>query len=182
MDTWIHLATQSKQVPHCIDATIPPRSDQLLAAGWRKYDGAVPLIPEGYERLTGPVYAQDPTDPERCIATFADTPIQDRLDREATQAAADRAALLPRWILENAFLLVCQQYFGTLDKKGTKELLAKAFDLIDVDTKAAMVAFGVVVGLDKELVREVGDRWWDSCEWHDDAEAIAGARQYLGLQ
>jgi len=48
-------------------------------------------------------------------------------------------------------------------------------------TAIAMMAFGVVIGLDKELVREAGDRWWDSCAWHDDADAIAGARQYLGL-
>jgi hypothetical protein len=167
-------------------SVMPPFPDaDLLAAGFRRYDGAVPPIADGYERLTGPVYVQDPDNAERCIATFADTLIQDRTDREAAQAtaqaAADRAAAMPRWILDNAFLLVCQQYFGTPEKRGTKELLAKAFGLVETDTKAAMTAFGVVIGLDKELVREAGDRWWDTCEWHDDAEAIAGARRYLGL-
>ena len=190
-DTWINLDTQSSTLPRMIvradGATVfPPFPDaDLLSAGWRKYDGTVPPVADGYERLTGPVYAQDTDNAERCVATFADTLIQDRLDRQAAQAAAqaaaERAALLPRWILENAFLLVCQQYFGTPEKKGTKELLGKAFALTDTDQKAAMLAFGVVVGLDKELVREAGDRWWDSCEWHDDADAIAGAQQYLGL-
>lgn len=87
-DTWIHLATQSTgPTPRQLEQTEPPLPEQLVRAGWRKYDGIVPAIAVGYERLTGPVYVQDPVHSARCIATFADTTIQSRLDREAAQAA-----------------------------------------------------------------------------------------------
>lgn len=102
-------------------------------------------------------------------------------ERQAAEAASLRAISLPRWILENAFLLVCQQYFGDTTKRNTKELLIKAFQLMEVDQKAAMMAFAVVIGLDKELTRLAGECWWDSCEWHDDPEAITQAQIYLGL-
>jgi hypothetical protein len=92
-DMWVHLATQSTgPTPASLEATFPPLPEQLIRAGWRRYDGAVPPIAAGYERLTGPVYVQDPVRLARCIATFADTPIKDRTDREAAQAAAAEQA------------------------------------------------------------------------------------------
>ena len=96
-DTWIHLATQSRgPTPRQLEQTEPPLPEQLIRAGWRRYNGAVPPIAAGYERLTGPVYVQDPAKPGRCVATFADTPIQARLDREAAAAAAAEQARLDR--------------------------------------------------------------------------------------
>jgi hypothetical protein len=92
-DTWVHLATQSTgPTPASLEATFPPLPEQLIRAGWRRYDGTVPPIAAGYERLTGPVYVQDPAKPARCVATFADTPTKDRTDREAAQAAAAEQA------------------------------------------------------------------------------------------
>lgn len=97
----------------------------------------------------------------------------------AEQAAAHKTASLERWTLDNAFLMVCQSYFGDIQKRGTADLLKKAFEIVSVDQVAGMKAFAVVIGLDKELVRVSGDRWWDSCKWHDDADAVAMAQMTL---
>jgi hypothetical protein len=104
----------------------------------------------------------------------------DRQARQESEARiADKTANLPRWILENSFLLLCQAYFGTTEKRSTKELLAKAFELLQVDQAAAMKAFAAVIGLDKELTRASGVLWWDSCMWHDDPDAITLAQAVL---
>lgn len=170
----INIHTQSREVPNRIGGTYNPTVEMLRTEGWRE-EPELPPIADGYER--GPVtYVEG--DGVTAQAVYQDTLIADRL---AAEAAANKAANLDRWILENAFLMVCQQYFGTLEKRGTKELLGKAFELVETNTKAAMTAFGVVIGLDKELVRAAGDRWWDSCVWHDDPDAVAGARAYLGV-
>lgn len=175
---WVNLETQSQTPPTMIDGTTPPLADQLLAAGWRLWDETEPTVPDGMEIVGAAHWEQDPDDRRKAVKRVTLGSVALRLELEATRA---RAAALPRWILENAFLMVCQQYFGTSEKRGTKELLGKAFALVETDQKAAMAAFGVVIRLDKELVRAAGDLWWDSCEWHEDAEAIAGARQYLGV-
>lgn len=174
MSTWIRLSDQRRYAGEDVAGWKNPTPEILLANGYR-IAPELPPVAEGYER--GPVtYAEG--DGVTAQAVYQDTLIADRI---AAEAAANKAANLGRWILENAFLMVCQQYFGTLEKRGTKELLGKAFELVETNTKAAMTAFGVVIGLDKELVRAAGDRWWDSCEWHDDPNAVAGARAYLGV-
>jgi hypothetical protein len=145
---------------------------------------AVEKVPAGiYEGID--YHGEPPVDVAARAGWVDLTPeIQAQLDAQATldaeKAAAEyRAANLQLWIYHNAFFLLIQNYFGDMTKRGTKELLAKAFTLADTDLKAAMQAFGVMVALDKELVRTGGDLWWDTAEWHNDPDAIAGAQEYL---
>ena len=160
--------------PNPLNGVYNPPAELKYANGFRIMPDAPPLA-EGYTRIS-----ITPADLDGIHGQWV---VVDRLtsDIEAEEAAANKAAHLDRWILENAFMMVCQQYFGTPGKRGTKELLGKAFELMEMDAKAAMTAFAVVIGLDKELVRAGGDLWWDGCEWHDDPDAIAGAAAYLGV-
>jgi hypothetical protein len=133
-------------------------------------ESKLPALQAGYERtITGVDY-------DTGEATYIDRATAE-IEAEAEQA--HKSASLERWVLDNAFLLVCQSYFGDIEKRGTAALLKKAFEIVAVDQVAGMKAFAVVIGLDKELVRVSGDRWWDDCEWHQDADAIAGAQALL---
>jgi hypothetical protein len=177
-----NIHTQATDIPANIDGETPPSEATLRAYGWR-IEPPIPPIAEGYTRTStrpdgapGLLIEGDGVTGEWEVVDVLTA------DIEAAQAAENKAANIARWILENAFLMVCQQYFGDLTKRGTKELLAKAFELVDADQKAAMLAFGVVIGLDKELTRIAGSMWWDSCEWHNDPDAIGGAAAYLGVE
>jgi hypothetical protein len=152
--------------------TYPPTEEQKRAAGWRECP-PVPEVAAGYTRIGTPRLVE--------IDGVTQWEVTDRAtaELEAEAAEAVKAASLERWVLDNAFLMVCQGYFGDVQKRGTAELLKKAFDIVAADQVAGMKAFAVVIGLDKELVRVAGDRWWDDCVWHDDADAIAGAQALL---
>jgi len=167
-----------RPMPGAYSSLSNPKLHDLTQFGWREY------VPSGEANIKTSHWTDDGRTMRQIVdAVWTQAEIDAQAaDAAAAQAAEYKAANLERWILENAFILMCQQYFGTPEKRGTKELLAKAFELMDTeDEKRAMMAFGVVIGLDKELVRTAGDRWWDSCEWHDNPDAIAGARKYLGV-
>jgi hypothetical protein len=160
------------QWPNQIGAVVNADWPTAQAEGWRKCPPEPPLA-EGYSRQHITLVEGD--------GEYGQWQVVDRsiAEMEAEEDAAVKAANIERWILDNAFLMVCQSYFGTPEKRGTAELLKKAFEIVAVDQVAGMKAFAVVIGLDKELVRVSGDRWWDDCGWHDDADAIAGAQALL---
>jgi hypothetical protein len=123
-----------------------------------------------------------PTTPAMIDGVLADAGDDVRAVLAQEVVAADLAANGERYVLENVFFLLCNQHFGDMTKRGTKELLEKAFTIMETDQKAAMTAFGVMVGLDKELTRIAGARWWDTVAWHPDPpELVTAAQKYLGL-
>lgn len=108
-----------------------------------------------------------------------------RAELEAEHYAADKAANLKTWIYEDAFMILCQRFFGSTEKRGTMDLLAKAKDLLAqglVTEAQLMELFGLVISIDKELTRLNGVMWWDSIVFHDDQDAIAGALQIVGAE
>lgn len=158
--------------PNVIGARVNATWEDAKAVGWR-LNCEQPPVPDGMTRMSE-AFVDDDGERGRWVVAEVATAVV-----EAAEAAAVKAANIERWILDNAFLLVCQSYFGTLEKRGTTALLKKAFEIVAADQVAGMRAFAVVIGLDKELVRVAGDRWWDSCEWHNDPDAIAGAQAML---
>ena len=171
----IEISTQKRDIPTRLPGVDNPGVDYLLANGWRYADDAtIPALTEGVTRSE--IQWADSGDSVNAVAVYTE---RATADIESEQAAITKAASLERWIMDNAFLLVCNAYFGTVEKRGTTDLLKKAFEIVAVDQVAGMRAFAVVIGLDKELVRVGGDRWWDTCVWHQDADAIAGAQAML---
>lgn len=162
--------------PNPLNGVYNPSKEMQYAAGYRE----VPPLPEVLDDFTRTDLFL--AEGDGVTGAWVQT-VRPTADIEAEQAAADKAANLPRWCYENAFLLVCQSHFGTLEKRGTAELLKKGFEMMETGTPVAQVmgAFGLVISIDKELTRMGGDLWWDSVTWHNDADAIAGAQQILGV-
>lgn len=171
-----NIYTQSETIPAQIDGTYPPTREQLLMAGWRDVP-ELPVLADGNVRVSARLVEGD--------GVTGAWEVVDRLaaDIEAEARAADKAANLDRWCYENAFMLLCQSYFGVLEKRGTADLLKKGYEMIAQGTPVAqvMAAFGLVISIDKELTRMGGDRWWDSVTFHNDPDAIAGAQKILGV-
>lgn len=94
----VNIITQSQTPPVKVGSTFNPDLSTLVAGGWRIRPD-VPEVAKGYERLTGVTYAEG--DGKTACAVYADTLIQDRLDREAVEIAsaakakedADKAAI-----------------------------------------------------------------------------------------
>jgi len=105
---WVNIETQSQTIPAIIDGTMPPRTDQLTAAGWRLWDEAEPAIPDGMEVL-GRSFAQDPDNPMRAVVVHALGSISERQATEAAAAQARLAAIAPSASLFRATL---RKHFG----------------------------------------------------------------------
>jgi len=162
--------------PNPLNGVYNPTDEMKYSAGYRIAPER-PAIPDGFTETSCVL-----GDGDGVTGAWVQT-VRPTADIEAEQAAADKVANLPRWCYENAFLLVCQSHFGTLEKRGTAELLKKGFEMMETGTPVAQVmgAFGMVIAIDKELTRMGGDLWWDSVTWHNDADAIAGAQTILGV-
>ena len=99
---WVNIVTQATEVPPRMGGTENPamREDVMLANGFRKLylvnEAPEPL--PGYERSMPPLFIElSPYYPERATTLVRDTLKQDRLDREAAEAAqAAYLATLPR--------------------------------------------------------------------------------------
>jgi hypothetical protein len=113
--------------------------------------------------------------------------IQAQLDAQATldaeKAAAEAfKASIPRLVLQNIYILLCDTVYGTKDrlKRGTEELLGKAKELQAAGQKDALVNLAMlVIGLNTELVRAAGIHWWDNCEWCPHPDIVAAAEKKL---
>jgi hypothetical protein len=104
-DRWQKLGTSPSQktpLPRQLEQTEPPLPAQLIRAGFRLWDGTSPAIAPGNERLSEGTFVQHPTKADRCILSVTDTRIQDRLDREAAEAAAIQAEAAAREAAEAA--------------------------------------------------------------------------------
>lgn len=166
-----NIHTQSTNIPPQIGNIINPDEATLLANGWR-YEPELPEQDNGFERLTPPTLIEG--DGRYGEWELHDTLIADRI-------AAEKAANIDRWIYEDAFMLLCQSQFGTLEKQGTRDLLGKAFEIMQADQITAMKLFAIVIGIDKELTRMAGVNWWDGVTFHNDPDAIGGAQVVLGV-
>jgi len=192
--TFVHLETQSFNIPNAINGTVNPQHNLgvMLNAGYRLYDEPQPPA-DGYER--GAVtWIQDPERPEYALPQYVDTLIQDRLDAEAAAAAARAAQIAASQAAAaaaaahvssygNAYLLLCDTVAGrtTHEKLSSAEMVPvmKALEISDNATYAKAVA--AFTSLAFELIRS-NVLWWDDVVWSDDpAIMAAGQAIYDGL-
>ena len=124
---FININTQETSLPNQVGGTYnvtwENSKDLLKSVGWR-IKPALPPVESGYERLSVS-YIDGEND--TAIAIYTDTLIQDRLDREAQEAAAIEEARQNNKALElkqaeNNFLLICEQVGGQKVKMGFEDL------------------------------------------------------------
>jgi hypothetical protein len=174
----IHTGAELADWPNQVGATVNATPEQAQAAGWRDA-GDPPEVQAGYVR-------QSATWTEAGGWQVVDIP-QAQLDAEAaavrqSQAVEEFKANATRYTLQNIYILLCDQVFGT-DKRiarGTEELLGRAKELQAAGQKDAVINLAMlVIGLNTELVREAGVRWWDECHWTENPDIIATAEAQL---
>jgi hypothetical protein len=193
---YINNATRQvvEQRPDRIGGTLNPTEGQYLAAGWRRIIEAAPVA-DGCRRVSetlvdnqdGATFRVDVVDrlvtdieaEEQAAAEAAAA--QAVIDAEKAAAEAFKASI-PRLVLQNIYILLCDTVYGTKDrlKRGTEELLGKAKELQAAGQKDAVVNLAMlVIGLNTELVRAAGIYWWDYCEWCPHPDIVTAAEKKL---
>lgn len=180
----VNINTQSTAIPKQINSrfniTIDNSWDILHPLGWRMAE----LPPEpaaGYERLTGVTYIQDPNDPDKAIASYTDTLIQDRLDAEQAAIDAQNAQDIidnPEiYVYKNVFLLVCDALRGDSAhiKLSHENILGLLLTLRGTDEplfqKTKDTLSFIKDALDSKLAG-----WYDSCEWTEVPDIVTSAQ------
>lgn len=153
----INIVTQSIEVPNKIDNIMAPGFDILKQYNWRIADETI-LLEEGYERI----WVQDWNDIDRAIPL--DTLISDRLERERL---ADIEKNRERWMMENQFIVLCNNITNTEEYKklGFVELEA-AISLIMQSNPDTAVGLSLRLLMIDAALKRFDLLWWDTCVWH----------------
>lgn len=116
-DSLIRPDTQRTDLPNPLGVVHNPSPADYLAAGWRWYDPeSVPAVSDGWTRVSGPTWVQDPENPDRAIPSVVDRLTSD-IEAEAaalaeTQRVARLATFAPLIPLAQAYRATLQSYFG----------------------------------------------------------------------